>query len=289
MNVHIGNRKVGFGQPCYCIAELGINHQGDIEIAKGLIAQAKKAGADAVKFQKRTVDIVYTADELAKPRENPFGPTNGHLKRGLEFGAAEYRQINDYCAAVGIDWFCSCWDENAVDFIEMFDPPCYKIASASITDDQLLKHTCDTGKPIILSTGMSRLDQVDRAVRIVKESGNDLLLMHCVSTYPSKDEELNLHCIQTLADMYGVPIGYSGHEHGLATSVAAVALGACAVERHLTLDRSMWGSDHAASIEPQGFARMVRDIRAVEQALGDGTKRLLDAEVPIAKKLRRVG
>ena len=273
----------------YVIAEVGINHNGDIEMAKGLIKAAKLAGADAVKFQKRTVGVVYTAEELAKPRENPFGPTNGDLKRGLEFGAREYNAIAKYCLEVGIDWFASCWDEASVDFIQSYDPVCYKIASASITDVELLKHTCAMHKPIILSTGMCEWPHVDGAVRIIESYGNPLVIQHCVSTYPSKDEELNLSCLLSLRDRYQVPIGYSGHEHGLATTVAAVALGACCVERHITLDRSMWGSDHAASIEPAGFARMVRDIRAVEQAMGDGVKRMLPSEVPIAAKLRRVG
>ena len=285
--VKIGDKWVGEGHPCYVIAEIGINHNGDLDLAKKLIDAAVETGCDAVKFQKRTVEVVYTAEELAKPRENPFGPTNGDLKRGLEFGEEQYRAIDAYCKEKGIDWFVSCWDEGAVDFIERFNPVCYKIASASLTDDNLLRHHRKTGRPLIVSTGMSTLDQVDHAVEVLG-SGN-LVLMHTTSTYPSKIEELNLRAIQSLAERFGVPVGYSGHEVGLATTVAAVALGACAVERHITLDRAMWGSDQAASVEPGGFERMIKDLRAVEKGLGDGIKRLWDSEVPVAQKLRRVG
>lgn len=285
--VRIGDKLVGDGNPCYVIAEIGINHNGDLDIAKKLIDAAAETGCDAVKFQKRTVEVVYTPEELAKPRENPFGPTNGDLKRGLEFGDEQYAAIDAYCKEKGIDWFASCWDEGSVDFIEKFSPVCYKIASASLTDDNLLRHHRKTGRPLIVSTGMSTLDQVDHAVEVLG-SGN-LILMHTTSTYPSKVEELNLRAIQSLAERFGVPVGYSGHEVGLATSVAAVALGACAVERHITLDRAMWGSDQAASVEPGGFERMIKDLRAVEKGLGDGIKRLWDSEVPVAQKLRRVG
>jgi N-acetylneuraminate synthase len=285
--VQIGDRTVGSGRPCYVIAEIGINHNGDLEIAKRLIDAAVLAGCDAVKFQKRSVDVVYSAEELAKPRENPFGTTNGDLKRGLEFGKGEYAAIDAYCRERKIAWFASCWDEAAVDFIDGFGPPCYKIASACLTDDGLLRHHRRTGRPIVLSTGMSTLEQIDHAVDVL---GKDrLVVMHTTSTYPSEMRDLNLNVLRTLAQRYGVPVGYSGHEVGLPPSVAAVALGACMVERHITLDRAMWGSDQAASVEPQGFARLVRDIRAVETAMGDGVKRVIDAEVPIMKKLRRVG
>lgn len=285
--IKIGNREVGDGQPCFIIAEIGINHNGDLEIARRLIDAAVNAGCDAVKFQKRTVEVVYTPEELAKPRENPFGPTNGDLKRGLEFGLAQYREIDRYCKQRGILWFASCWDEASVDFIEQFQPPCYKIASACLTDDGLLRHHRRYGRPIILSTGMSTLEQVDHAVEVLGKE--NLMLMHTNSTYPSKIEELNLRTLQTLSRRYGVPVGYSGHEVGLAPSVGAVALGACAIERHITLDRAMWGSDQAASVEPQGFERLVKDIRAVEKAMGDGVKRVYESEIPIMKKLRRKG
>lgn len=285
--IKIGNREVGDNHPCFIIAEIGINHNGSLEIARRLIDAAVHAGCDAVKFQKRTIEVVYTAEELAKPRESPFGTTNGDLKRGLEFGYAQYQEIDQYCRQKGILWFASCWDEASVDFIEQFQPPCYKIASASLTDDCLLRHHRKYGRPIILSTGMSTLEQVDHAVEILGKE--NLLLMHTNSTYPSKSDELNLRVLHTLASRYGIPVGYSGHEVGLATTVAAVALGACAVERHITLDRAMWGSDQAASVEPQGFERLVKDIRAVEKALGNGIKRVYESELPIMKKLRRKG
>jgi N-acetylneuraminate synthase len=286
--VRIGDRLVGEGQPCFVIAEIGINHNGDLELAKRLIDSSKKAGADAVKFQKRTVEVVYTAEELARPRENPFGQTNGELKRGLEFGHAEYAEIDRYCREQGLLWFGSCWDEGSVDFMEQFNPPCYKIASACLTDDALLRHHHKMGRPVILSTGMSTMEQIRHAVRVLDT--DDLILLHCTSTYPSAPEELNLRVISTLIKEFPHhPIGYSGHEVGLQTTVAAAALGSCVVERHITLDRAMWGSDQAASVEPQGFERMVRDIRAVEAALGDGIKRVYDGERPIIAKLRRVG
>ena len=285
--VQIGTLSVGADAPCFVVAEIGINHNGDIAIAKQLIDVAVSAGCSAVKFQKRTVDVVYTRDELARIRESPFGDTNGDLKRGLEFGEDAYREIARHCAERSILWFASCWDEGSVDFIEAFDPPCYKIASASLTDDALLRHTRTQGKPIILATGMSTLAQVDHAVEVL---GTDqLVILHACSTYPAHYDELNLRVIPQFAARYPVPIGYSGHETGIPSSVAAVVLGACMVERHLTLDRSMWGSDQAASLEPNGMHRLVRDIRLVETSMGDGVKRVLDREVPVMEKLRRVG
>lgn len=277
---------MGDGHPCYVIAEIGINHNGSFDIAKQLIDAACDSGCDAVKFQKRTVDVIYTKEELAKPRENPFGPINGDLKRGLEFGLKEYRQIDSYCKSKGIVWFASCWDEGSVDFIDQFNPPCYKIASACLTDDNLLKHHRAKGKPVILSTGMSDIKMIEHAVGVLGTT--DLVIMHCTSTYPSKTEELNLKGITTLRDKFDVPIGYSGHEVGLYTSMAATVLGACMVERHITLDRAMWGSDQAASVEPQGMKRLVTDIRTWENARGDGHIKIYESEVPIIKKLRRV-
>lgn len=285
--VKIGQRWVGDGESCFIIAEIGINHNGDMDIARKLISAAAISGCDAVKFQKRTIEVVYTPEELSKPRENPFGPTNGDLKRGLEFDGEHYTAISEYCNLHNIQWFASCWDEASLDFIARLDPPCFKIASASLTDDNLLRHHRQYGKPIILSTGMSSVEQIDHAVDVL--GTQDLILMHTNSTYPSKVEELNLSVIPMLKERYDVPVGYSGHEVGLATTVAAVALGACVVERHITLDRAMWGSDQAASIEPQGFSRLVRDIRSVETALGDGVKHIYDSEIPVMKKLRRVG
>lgn len=283
----LGGRPVGKKHPCYIVAEIGINHNGDLEIAKNLINLAVEAKCDAVKFQKRTVDVVYGPEELAKSRENPFGPTNGDLKRGLEFGIEEYRQIDSHCKEHGIPWLASCWDEQSVDFIEQFIPPAYKIASACITDHGLLRHTRSKGRPIIMSTGLSTLEEVDDAVNVLGKE--DLILLHCCGTYPALYEDLNLSVIPFLQQRYGVPVGYSGHETGLPSSSAAVALGACIVERHITLDRSMWGSDHAASLGPSGIVRLVRDIRLVEQSMGDGVKRRLPKEDPVMNKLRRVG
>jgi len=221
------------------------------------------------------------------PRESPFGETNGDLKRGLEFGRADYERIDEYCRNKPIAWTASCWDEASVDFIDRFDPPFYKIASASLTDDALLRHTRAKGKPIVLSTGMSTLEQIDHAVDVL--GTQDLVLLHCCSTYPAQYAELNLRAIPALRERYGVPIGYSGHETGIPSSVAAAALGACVVERHVTLDRAMWGSDHAASLEPNGIMRVVRDIRLVEEAMGDGEKMVVPSEIPVMQKLRRVG
>ncbi len=285
--VKIGDKTVSQCEPCYVIAEIGINHNGDLELAKRLISVAVAAGCDAVKFQKRTVDIVYSAEELARPRESPFGTTNGELKRALEFGFAEYLEIDGYCRTVGIPWFASCWDEASVDFIDQFSVPCYKIASASLTDDNLLRHTRAKGKPIILSTGMSTSTEIDHAVEVL--GTHDLVIMHACSTYPASYEELNLRAIPAMAARYGVPVGYSGHETGIPSSVAAVVLGATCVERHISLDRAMWGTDQAASLEPNGISRLVRDIRLVERSMGDGQKRVYESEVPIMRKLRRVG
>jgi N-acetylneuraminate synthase len=285
-DVRIGDSAVGQLAPCYVVAEIGINHNGDLDLARRLIDVAVAAGCNAVKFQKRTVDVVYTREELARPRENPFGATNGDLKRGLEFDRAQYLAIDSHCRAQKIAWFASCWDEASVDFIDQFQPPAYKIASASLTDDDLLTHTRARGKPVILSTGMSTLDQISHAVAVLGKQ--DLVLMHATSTYPALDEELNLRVIPALAQQFAVPVGYSGHEAGVTTTIAARALGACMIERHLTLDRAMWGSDHAASLEPGDMTRLVREIRQLEVALGDGRKRVFDRELPVIEKLRRV-
>jgi N-acetylneuraminate synthase len=268
------------------IAEIGINHNGDVAQAKRLISVAAAAECNAVKFQKRTIDVVYKPEELAKPRESPFGETNGDLKRGLEFGYQQYCEIDRFAKDCEMPWFASCWDEASVDFIDQFDPPCYKIASASLTDDNLLRHTRRKGKPILLSTGMSTLEQIDHAIGVLGK--DDLILLHTCSTYPSQYTELNLRVIPLLRERYGVPVGYSGHETGLPSSVAAAAIGACVVERHVTTDRSLWGSDHAASLEPNGINRLVRDIRLVETSMGDGIKRIVPSEIPIMQKLRRV-
>ena len=284
--VKIGNKIIGEGEPVFIIAEIGINHNGDINIAKKLIDAAVAAGYDAVKFQKRTIEIVYTPEELAKPRENPFGPTNGDLKRGLEFGEKEYEEIDRYCKEKGIMWFASPWDIKSVDFLEKFNVPCYKIASACLTDDELLKYIKSKSKPIILSTGMSTVEQIRHAVEMLGE--DNLVLLHCTSTYPLVDEELNLKVIPWLKENFNCPIGYSGHEVGVYSSLAATVIGACAIERHITLDRAMWGSDQAASLEINGLNRLVRDIRLVPVWSGDGEKKVFESEKPILQKLRRV-
>ena len=285
--VRVGNRLVGDDQPCLIVAEIGINHNGDIDLAKRLISVAVAAGCDAVKFQKRTVHVVYSPEELAKPRENPFGATNGDLKYALEFEQEEYEEIDHFCRSVKMPWFASPWDEESVDFLEQFNPPAYKVASACLTDDHLLRHIRSTGRPMIVSTGMSTYAEIDHAVDLLGK--DDLVLLHATSTYPANYDELNLRAIPTMKERYGVPVGYSGHETGIPSSVCAVALGACCVERHITLDRAMWGSDQAASLEPNGITRLVRDIRLWEQSKGDGVKRVYEREMPIIKKLRRVG
>jgi len=284
--IKIGNKIIGEGYPSYIIAEVGINHNGDMMLAKKLITKSKEIGCDCVKFQKRTIEVVYSEEELAQLRESPFGSTNGELKRGLEFGHDEYAEIAQFCKELEIDWCASCWDEDSVDFIEEYSPICHKIASASLTDDNLLLKKRATGRPIILSTGMSTLEQIDHAVEVLGK--DNLAILHCTSTYPSKVEELNLKGIKTLQERYGVPVGYSGHEVGLPTTVASVALGATIVERHISLDRAMWGSDQAASIEVRGFERLIREIRSIEAAMGDGNKVVYDSEKPIIEKLRRV-
>lgn len=284
--VNIAGKKVGDGNPCFIVAEIGINHNGSVELAKKIIDIASATGCDAVKFQKRTVDVVYTKEELAKERKSIYGNTNGDLKRGLEFGLEEYKEIDKYCKEKEIIWFASCWDEASVDFIDQFNPPCYKIASASLTDDKLLKYTKAKGKPIILSTGMSTMEQIRHAVDILGE--DNLIILHCTSTYPSNADEMNLNVINTFKKEFNCPIGYSGHERGISPSVIAVALGANMVERHITTDRTNWGSDQAASLETAGLYHMIRDIKQVPAILGDGVKVVYPRELPIIDKLRRV-
>ena len=284
--VKIADKYVGDGHPCFVIAEIGINHNGSVELAKKMIDIAVTTGCDAVKFQKRTVDVVYTKEELAKERSSVFGNTNGDLKRGLEFGYNEYSEIDRYCKEKGILWFASCWDEKSVDFIEQFNPPCYKIASASLTDSNLLRYTKSKNKPILLSTGMSTMDEIHRALSIL--GTDNLIIYHCTSTYPSNADEMNLNVIKTFKEEFNCPIGYSGHERGVTPSVLAVALGANSVERHITTDRTNWGSDQAASLEMAGLFHMIRDIRQVPALLGDGKKVVYKRELPIIEKLRRV-
>lgn len=283
--VEIGRRPIGEGCPTYIIAEIGINHNGDFEIVKKLIDTAVIAGCDAVKFQKRTPELCVPEEQRSVLRETPWGiMTYFEYRHRVEFGPDEYAEIDRYCQEKGIAWFASCWDESSVDFIEQFAPVCYKIASASLTDDSLLRYINAKGRPMILSTGMSTLDEIRHAVSLLDQ--DRLLIAHSTSSYPCKPEELNLRMIQTLKQEFECPIGYSGHEVGLQTTYAAVTLGACFVERHITLDRAMWGSDQSASVEPWGLMRLVRDIRVIERAMGDGVKQVWDSELPIRKRLR---
>lgn len=285
-SLKFGDRSVGTGCPAYIIAEIGINHNGEMDITKRLIDVAVLAGCDAVKFQKRTPELCVPVEQRNVMRDTPWGVMSYMDYRvRMEFGVAEFEEISSYCREKGIQWFASCWDTPSVDFIEAFSPPCYKIASASLTDDDLLRHTNKTGRPIILSTGMSTLDQIRHAVTLIDES--QLVLAHSTSSYPCKPAELNLKMIPVLAEEFQCPVGYSGHEVGLPTTYAAVVLGACLVERHITLDRAMWGSDQAASVEPSGVMRLVRDIRNIEAALGDGVKQVYDSELPLIKRLRK--
>ncbi|MFF3014109.1 N-acetylneuraminate synthase family protein [Streptomyces sp. NPDC057939] len=284
----IGNKEVGAGRPTYVIGEIGINHNGELANALALVDAAADAGCDAVKFQKRTPEICTPRDQWDIERDTPWGRmTYIDYRHRVEFGEDEYRAIDARCAERGIDWFASPWDTEAVAFLEKFDVPAHKVASASLTDDELLLALRATGRTIILSTGMSTPQQIRHAVEVL--GSENIVLLHATSTYPAKAEELNLRVIQSLEAAYpNVPVGYSGHETGLQTTVAAVAMGACAVERHITLDRAMWGSDQAASVEPGGLTRLVRDIRTIETALGDGVKRVYDSELAPMRKLRRV-
>ncbi|GAA2441336.1 N-acetylneuraminate synthase family protein [Agromyces soli] len=287
MTVRIGRHEVGTGLPVYVIAEIGLNHNGELELAKRLIDVAAESGCQAVKFQKRTPELATPEHMKDVPRETPWG-TMSYLdyRRRVELSRDDYLEIARYADLRGLDWFASPWDEPSVAFLDELDVPAFKVASASVTDLPLLRAIAATGKPVILSTGMSTLEEIDRAV--VTLGTSQLLLMHATSSYPMPAAEANLRTIDTLALRYPVPIGYSGHERGLQISLAAVALGAVAVERHITLDRAMWGSDHAASLEPQGLEHLVRDIRIIETAMGDGVKRVFPGEEAPKAKLRRV-
>ncbi len=285
--VKIGDAWVGDGHPIYVVAEIGINHNGDIEVAKRLMLAAKHAGVDAVKFQKRTPELCTPPEQRDVMRETPWGYiTYLEYRHRIEFSEEQYREVDRYAKEIGITWFVSVWDEPSVDFIEAFDPVAYKIPSAALTDHALLRKLNTTGRPIILSTGMSTIDQIRESVKLLDM--DKLVICHTTSAYPCPPEDLNLRMIETLKSDYDCPIGYSGHEVGLIPSVVAVALGACLVERHITLDRAMWGSDQAASVEPGGFERLVKYIRVTELSLGDGVKKVYDSELPSLKKLRRV-
>lgn len=283
--VIVANKTIGDNSPCFIIAEIGINHNGSVDLAKKMIDEAVMAGCDAVKFQKRTVNKVYTPQELDVYRPNYYGSTNRDLKLGLELSYEDYAEIDKYCKSKSIMWFASCWDVDSIDFIEQFDVPCHKVASALLTDDEFLLKLKKTGKPILLSTGMSTLDEIRNAVKLIGD--DNLVIFHCTSTYPTEHNEVNLRVIEELRKEFDCPIGYSGHERGLLPSVLSVQLGAAAVERHITVDRTLWGSDQAASLEPEGLRRMVRDIREVKNILGDGRKVVYDSELPVKKKLRK--
>ncbi len=283
----IGNKTIGAGNPTYVIAEIGINHNGDVEIAEKMIRAAKEAGVDAVKFQKRTPLLCVPPEERNRMRETPWGYiTYLEYREHVEFGQQEYARIDALCKELGIDWFASVWDEEAIDFLEQFNPIAYKVPSASLTDNGLIDKLNSTGRPIILSTGMSTMEQIRASV--AHFDIDRLAITHATSAYPCDPNDLNLRMIETLTKEFDCPIGYSGHEVGLIPSVVAVGLGASIVERHFTLDRSMWGTDQSASVEPGGMERLVKYIRVTEQALGDGVKKVYDSELPSLKKLRRV-
>lgn len=270
----------------FIVAEIGINHNGDLEIAKKLIDVAVDAGADAVKFQKRDINVVYSEELLDSPRESPWGTTQRDQKAGLEFGQNEYREIDRYCRDKGIEWFASAWDTNSQLFLRQFNCKYNKIASAMNVDLKLMQMVAEEGRHTFISTGMSDYEAIGRAIDIFRKANCPFELMHCVSTYPMRDEDANLNAIKTLRDRFGCDVGYSGHEVGLAVSYAAAALGITSLERHITLSRAMYGSDQAASVEPAGFRQLVGAVKKIELAMGDGVKRVLDAEVPIGEKLR---
>jgi N-acetylneuraminate synthase len=286
--VAIAGAPVGPGEPVYVIAEIGINHNGDLDLARRLIDAAASAGCDAVKFQKRTPELCVPEDQWGIERDTPWGRiTYLDYRHRMEFDQDGYAAIDRHCRDAGIAWFASAWDEPSVDFLAAFDLPAFKVASASLTDDDLLRHTAAVGVPVIASTGMSTWEQIEHAVGVLPAGRT--LLAHATSSYPCSVDELNLRMVTTLAERFPMPVGYSGHETGLATTIAAVALGATFVERHITLDRAMWGTDQSGSVEPGGFAKLVEDIRKLERALGDGVKRVYESELAPMATLRRRG
>jgi N-acetylneuraminate synthase len=286
--IKLGNKLVGDGHPAYVIAEIGINHNGDLSIALEMIKAAAHAGVDAVKFQKRTPEVCTPPEQQKQMRDTPWGYISYlDYRYKVEFDKEAYTEIDRYCRELGMAWMVSVWDEPSVDFMEQFETPAYKVPSASLTDLALLKYARKTGKPLIISTGMSTMDEIHRGVDAA--GLENLIIMHCTSAYPCDPSELNLRMVETLRKEFPeTPIGYSGHEVGLVPSAVAVALGACIVERHFTLDRAMWGSDQAASVEPGGFERLVKYIRVTEAGLGDGVKKVYESEMSSRKKLRRI-
>lgn len=286
--IRLGNQMVGKDHPAYIVAEIGINHNGDLNIAKRMIQAAQYAHVNAVKFQKRTPKICVPPEEQTRMRETPWGyMTYLEYRERVEFGEEEYKEIDQLCKEIGMEWFASVWDEEAIDFLEPFEPIAYKVPSASLTDHSLLEKLLSTGRPIILSTGMSTMEQIQASVNLIGDMDR-LIITHATSAYPCNPNELNLRVIPRLIQEFDCPVGYSGHEVGLIPSVVSVSLGACLVERHFTLDRAMWGTDQAASVEPQGMEKLVKYIRVTEEALGDGVKKVYDDELPSLQKLRRV-
>lgn len=284
--IQIGDRIIGNSRTTYIIAEIGINHNGSLEIAKKLIDTAASSNCDAVKFQKRTPDLCVPAQQQRVMKKTPWGiMTYLEYRYRVEFNEDEYWEIDRYCKEKGIQWFASCWDEPSVDFLEQFSPLCHKVCSAALTNDNLLRRLNSTEHPIILSTGMSTMEEIRHAVSLLDQ--DRLLIAHCTSSYACQPEELNLNMIKTLRREFRCPIGYSGHELGLVTTCAAVAIGASFVERHITLDRGMWGNDQSASLEPPDLRRLVMDIREIEKALGDGTKQVYESEQAALLKLRK--
>lgn len=283
---HVKSVNLQVPTDIYVIAEIGINHNGDIKLAKELIDCAVSAGCDAVKFQKRTVELVYPHSELEKPRQSPWGTTTRQQKEGLEFGLPQYQEIDDYCKKVGIEWSASAWDLESLKFVQSFNPPFHKVASAMTTNIPFIEAVAALGKPTFLSTGMCDYGQIDQAVNVFKTTGTPLILMHTVSTYPSELSDLNLLIICELNERYGIPVGYSGHEANVSPSIIAAALGAVAIERHITTSRAIYGSDQAASLEPSGLHSLVGSLRKVSKVRGDGVKKKIDSEMQVAKKLR---
>ena len=285
--IKIGGKEIGSGRPVFIVAEIGLNHNGDIDIAKKLIDVAVLSGCDAVKFQKRTPELCVPEEYKNVKRETPWGVmTYLEYRKRVEFGSKEYNQIDAYCREKGIVWFASPWDLPSIEFLKDYALPVYKVPSALLTHKEYLLKLKNIGSPIMLSSGMSDVELVKKAVSFIGE--DNIILMHATSTYPAKTEEINLRVLQTYMKMFSCPIGYSGHEVGLQITLAAVAIGANAIERHITLDRSMWGSDQAASVEPIGLMKLVRDIRIIENALGDGVKRILPSEEEVMKRLRKI-
>jgi N-acetylneuraminate synthase len=284
--LEVAGHRIGPGYPCFIIAEIGINHNGDLELARRLVDAAVAAGCDAVKFQKRTPEICVPEEQKDLVRDTPWGwMTYLDYRRKIEFGEAEYQAIDAHCQERRILWTASCWDQPSLEFIERFDPPFIKVASAMLTHEALLESHVRLGRPLLLSTGMSTMEEIERAAQILG-GGVSWMFLHCTSSYPARADEINLRMIDTLRRRFERPVGYSGHEVGLQISLAAVARGADVLERHLTLDRAMWGSDQAASVEPHGFQRLVRDVRVIEKAMGDGIKQVYESEFPVRDKLR---